>query len=109
MVSNAEPVPKSRGERARKDGDKLARHGAILDAAFALWGEKPYTDITVSDVARAAGLARGTLYLYFQTKEALFLAVPERLLWNWFGVVDRRLAAQERARPKRWRSRSAPL
>lgn len=95
MVSNFE----SRGERARKDEDKLARRQLILGTALALWGEQPYVEITMSGVAQAAGLAKGTLYLYFQTKEELFLAVLEQLLWTWFGGVDARLAALEAVTP----------
>ena len=95
MVSQA----KAKGKRARKDEDKQARRARLLDAALALWTEKPYTDITMADVARETGLAKGTLYLYFQTKEELFLAALERLLWTWFGGVDADLTVQRTGTP----------
>lgn len=95
MVSNL----KNRGERARKDEDKLARRQLILGTALALWARQPYIEITMSGVAQAAGLAKGTLYLYFQTKEELFLAALEQLLWTWFGGVEAQLAALEAATP----------
>src|SRR5258708_29460629 len=47
----------------------------------------------MAEVAERAGLAKGTLYLYFKTKEELFLALQEQQLADWFDEVDRALAA----------------
>lgn len=81
-------VPK----RARSEAQKEARRAAILATAAALFGMLPYYDITMAEVARRAGLAKGTLYLYFATKEELFLALQAELLWQWFDDVDGALA-----------------
>ena len=56
----------------------------ILDAATGLilrWG---YNNTTMDDIARQAGIAKGTLYLYWKTREDLFrtLMVRERLKWT---------------------------
>ncbi|USB32255.1 TetR/AcrR family transcriptional regulator [Paenibacillus sp. YPG26] len=56
-------------------GDK---HTAILDAAFALFGSQGFYDAKISDIADLAGIAKGTVYLYFKSKEKLFAAVSER-------------------------------
>jgi AcrR family transcriptional regulator len=45
-------------------------------------------DISMADVAAAAGVAKGTLYLYFKTKEELFLALLEADLDAWFNALD---------------------
>lgn len=86
-------------QRARNDEDKVARREHILDTAAALWDERPYDELTMSDLARTVGLAKGTLYLYFRTKEEVFVAVLERLLWTWFDTVNDRLSAKDRATP----------
>lgn len=45
---------------------------AILEAAKRAFGRKGYADTTIADVIAEAGLARGTFYIYFQDKDALF-------------------------------------
>jgi AcrR family transcriptional regulator len=56
-----------------------ARRQAILSAARAILGEKDYHDIRMDEVARRAGTAKGTLYLYFSTKDRLFAALTRDL------------------------------
>ena len=80
-------------QRARSEHDKQQRRQAILDAALALYGERPFAAFAMADVAAAAGLAKGTLYLYFQTKEELFLALLEQLLADWFAELGAALDA----------------
>jgi AcrR family transcriptional regulator len=61
-------------------------------AALATFGETSYEAVTMTSVAERAGLAKGTLYLYFGTKEDLFLSVVEDRLGEWFGALDAWLA-----------------
>ena len=77
--------------RARGDEQKEERREAILSAAWALFAESSYEAIGMADVAARLDLAKGTLYLYFATKEALFPAVQERQLGAWFDEVEARL------------------
>jgi AcrR family transcriptional regulator len=52
----------------------------LIDAAFKLFSEpKGYASVTVSEIAAAAGVAKGTVYRHFSSKEALFTAVVESL------------------------------
>ena len=50
------------------------RKRAILDAALTVFSQKGYSATAVDDVAEEARIAKGTLYLYFKSKEALYLA-----------------------------------
>ena len=61
---------KPRWER-RKD----ARPQELLDAAIDLFVERGYAATRLEDVARRAGVSKGTLYLYYENKEELFKAV----------------------------------
>ncbi|MGC0155076.1 TetR/AcrR family transcriptional regulator [Chromobacterium vaccinii] len=54
---------------------KDARPGEILDAALTLFVDKGYLATKMEDIARAAGVTKGTPYLYFQNKEEIFKAV----------------------------------
>jgi AcrR family transcriptional regulator len=53
------------------------RH-AILDAARTVFSRQGYAGAAVDDVAEEAGVAKGTLYLYFRSKEELYLAALAR-------------------------------
>ena len=57
--------------RARKV-EPGARRQAILDAALSVFAERGFEAARLDDVAARAGVAKGTLYLYFRDKEALF-------------------------------------
>ena len=80
-------------QRARSASDKAQRREQILDAALTLWGERTFASLTMAAVAERSGLAKGTPYLYFATKEELFLALLARLLTAWFDALDAGLAA----------------
>jgi len=49
-----------------------ARPEEILDAALAVFGESGFARAKIDDVAKLAGVSKGTVYLYFESKEALF-------------------------------------
>lgn len=55
--------------------EQTARH--LLDAARTVLAAKGYHGTKIVDIARAAGVGVGTFYLYYPTKEALFLEVVE--------------------------------
>ena len=69
FCSNA---PTSAVKRERR---KEARPGELLDAALDLFVEKGFATTRVEEVAARAGVSKGTLFLYFQSKEELFKAV----------------------------------
>ena len=62
--------PKKRTRRRRKD----ARPGEIIAAGLQEFAEKGFAGTRLDDVAARAGIAKGTIYLYFESKEALFEA-----------------------------------
>jgi AcrR family transcriptional regulator len=51
------------------------RRAEILEAALTLFSSKGFHETTMEEVANAAGVAKGTIYLYFQSKEHLLLAL----------------------------------
>lgn len=73
-------------QRARSETAKLAREDSILTAAEILLRQSGYDAMTMQAVATSAGLAKGTLYLYFTSRESLVLAVHGRLFDRW---IDR--------------------
>jgi AcrR family transcriptional regulator len=82
-------------QRARKEEDKEARRRQLLDAALALYQTTSYDEVKMADVAERTQLAKGTVFLYFPTKEALFLALLEEQLFAWFARLEETLARGE--------------
>lgn len=78
--------------RAVADEDKEARRHSILDAAERLFLRHPDRMASVAEVATAAGLAKGTVYLYFPSKEEMLLALHERQVAHFFEHLMARLA-----------------
>lgn len=65
-----------------------AREEAILDAVNRLLSEKGFDLMTMDDVAEAVGVAKGSLYKHFSSKEKLAAAVMTRLLSQTVEVLD---------------------
>lgn len=88
-------------QRARKAEDKEGRRRVILGAARDLWARATFATFNMADVAERAGLAKGTLYIYFATKEALLLGLLHDELAAWFEAIDARLDHGGTWTPKR--------
>jgi len=81
-------------QRAVHSEDKQERHHAILDAAERLLERAPERVANMAEVADEAGLAKGTVYLYFPSKDELLLAVHERRVDEFFRALNALLAAR---------------
>ncbi|MDQ7249378.1 TetR/AcrR family transcriptional regulator [Dongia sedimenti] len=67
-----------RGPRWRRRAE--ARPAEILDAALTVFSAHGFAAAKLDDVAKEAGVSKGTLYLYFESKEALFEAMALELM-----------------------------
>lgn len=63
------------GTQTRRDREREQRRRTILDAAKGLFLERGLDDTPMAEIARAAELSKGTLYLYFSSKEELVFAL----------------------------------
>jgi AcrR family transcriptional regulator len=55
------------------------RREQILDAASALFAERAYDEVSIEDIARAAGVTRGLVHHYFGSRKEVYIALLERL------------------------------
>jgi AcrR family transcriptional regulator len=78
-------------QRAMGVEDKEVRRHAILDAAERLFLKHAGRMASVAEVAAAAGLAKGTVYLYFPSKEEMLLALHERHVAHFFAELMKKL------------------
>lgn len=93
MSSPVLPAPIS--DASRRGRRKEARPGELLDAALELFVEKGYAATHVEDVAARAGVSKGTLFLYFPSKQELFKAVVRQNIAGRFAEWDLELDAYE--------------
>ena len=82
-------------QRAIQAEDKEERQQGLLDAAERLILRTPGAMPSVADVADEAGLAKGTVYLYFPSKEELLLALHERNVGGFFRALIDMLDADD--------------
>ena len=87
--------PAAAGARAQKSA---ARREAILVAAFDEFSAQGFAAARLDDVARRAGVAKGTIYLHFRDKEALFQELIRSVLSPFVGTFEAALAADVPAR-----------
>ena len=78
------------GTAERKHHEALQRRQSILSAARRVFRLKGYAGATIAEIAQAAELATGTLYLYFTGKDALYI----ELLTQGYELLEDRLRAQ---------------
>jgi len=79
----------------KRERRKEARPGELLDAALDLFVEKGFSAARVDEVAARAGVSKGTLFLYFQSKEDLFKAVVRENIANKFPAWQEEFATFE--------------
>ncbi len=82
-MSGSEKVGGGRRRERRKDD----RPAEIIDAAIELFGESGFGATRLEDVARRAGVSKGTVFVYFANKEELFRAVAQTVLASKLGGV----------------------
>lgn len=70
-------------QRARTSEQKARRRNDVLEAAEKFFLEVGYEAFSMSNLAKNIGIAKGTLYLYFETREEIFLTLYEQSLVRW--------------------------
>lgn len=66
----------------------------IVDAAVRVFARAGYYNSRVSDIAREAGIASGTIYLYFKTKDEILVTLFREKMAQWVAFVQREIAAE---------------
>jgi AcrR family transcriptional regulator len=76
------------GIHERKEREKEHRKEEILDSAQKVFFEKGLLSATMDEIAEASELSKGTLYLYYKSKEDLYLAVMMRGMESLYGLLE---------------------
>jgi AcrR family transcriptional regulator len=76
---NRKPPGRAKGRRTR---------ARLMDSAEQVFIEKGYLAARVADIAQAAGLAHGSFYTYFDSKEDVFRQVADRVVQDVYGALE---------------------
>lgn len=82
------PPPKWRRRKDERPGD-------IVAAALEMFGEKGFAGARIEEIAKRAGVSKGTLYLYFETKADIFRAVVEETVKPNIEALERTILAMD--------------
>lgn len=67
--------PATKSRRSVREESRAVYRGAILEAAVRVFGSMGFRDAKIADIATEAGVATGTLYNYFSSKEEIFQSI----------------------------------
>ena len=70
----------SEGRTPSRSGTPSDKRAAISRAAVKVFAQRGFFNAQVADVARAAGVAAGTVYLYFRSKDEILISIFERTM-----------------------------
>jgi AcrR family transcriptional regulator len=79
----------------KREQNRIEQRARILDSARSLFAAEGFEQVTVSDIARSAGVARATVFNYFPSKHALVDAITEDVLGYYGRMLERALADDE--------------
>lgn len=91
------PGQAQRPRRARSAQAKDDRRAQLLLAASGLFASADFQSVTMAQICADAGVAKGTAYLYFASKETLFLQLVQEQLLEWVRALELTLEAQNPA------------
>ena len=88
QASVAKAAAKSGTKSGGREARSAARRAAILAAALDEFSDRGFAATRLDDVARRAGVAKGTIYLYFRDKESLFQDLVRDMLTPMVGAIE---------------------
>src|SRR6266852_9344665 len=86
--------------RTLKERQRQEREALILQAAEEVLMEKGYHETSIDEIAARVGIAKGTVYLHFPSKEDLVIAIFERDMQQLLQYIDSTMSSALTARGK---------
>src|SRR5215471_5026751 len=86
--------------RSLKEKQRQEREALILKAAEEVFLEKGYHETSIDEIAARVGIAKGTVYLHFPSKEDLVIALAERDMLKLLDLVETNAASSSTTREK---------
>ncbi|MCB2146350.1 MAG: TetR/AcrR family transcriptional regulator [Deltaproteobacteria bacterium] len=77
-----------------KQQEREIRENLIIDAARTVFGSKTYDQVSMNEIAKAAGIAKSSIYTYFPNQEALFVETAFRDTGEFIAALRKRVQAE---------------
>ncbi len=77
-----------------KQQEREIRENLIVDAARTVFGSKTYDQVSMNEIAKAAGIAKSSIYTYFPNQEALFVETAFRDTGQFIATLKKRIQAE---------------
>ena len=77
-----------------KQQERELRENLIVDAARTVFGSKTYDQVSMNEIAKAAGIAKSSIYTYFPNQEALFVETAFRDTGKFIAALKKRVQAE---------------
>lgn len=90
-------LAKKSSNRSRVSPNKTSRKEEIIKVASKLFSAKSFHDVTMDEIADKVGVAKGTLYLYFSSKEKLYLEILEETFDSIESLLEKEVAKTDTA------------
>ncbi len=87
-------MPRNSTLRELKAREREVRRDLIIDAARKVFGAKTYDKVSMQEIANEAGIAKSSIYTYFQNQEDLFVEAAYRDTNRFINELEQRLAGQ---------------
>lgn len=81
----------------KKDNEKRKR---ILESAIKVFAKTGYSDARIQDVAKEAGVSHGTVYIYFENKDTLFMSIFQEILGELIQYISSEIQKEKNAEKK---------
>lgn len=87
-------IEKNLNQEDKKDktAESMGKHARIIDAALRVFAQKGFFNTRISEIAREANVADGTIYLYFKNKDDILISLMEEKIGKFCDVVQEDLA-----------------
>jgi AcrR family transcriptional regulator len=90
----AEPMAGRNTLNKLKQQEREIRENLIVDAARTVFGAKTYDQVSMNEIAKAAGIAKSSIYTYFPNQEALFVETAFRDTGKFIAALKKRVQAE---------------
>ena len=78
-------------ELSKRENKRTIKKKRIVDAALKVFASKGYNNSKISDISKAAGIAIGTIYIYFEKKDDIIISLFEDIMKRFNVILDKEL------------------
>lgn len=96
-MTQAVKINRKSSTARRTVNSKVDRKEEIIKIAAKLFSEKSFHDVTMDEIADKVGVAKGTIYLYFSSKEKLYLEILEETFGSIESILEKEVAKSDLA------------